>query len=299
MSREIPAIPRSLNLTQVCLGVSKACLELFSCEQVAIIVQDEHGWRMYELDGSTRFKKKRLTSDPKERIMQGPGKQTIIELKGPASTVGWIVLPQLPQAMMDHQFLTMLQNELAPWLIEVRKYREARRQAVKDGLTDLFNYRYFIEALQREIASAKKFCSLIVMDVDDFKKYNDHFGHLKGSSLLKEIGTILRRSSSGRNLVAKYGGDEFAVILPEVSKEESFLIAQGIRHRIERHAFPGEEESQPNGTLTISGGVATYPVDAADAFRLFDQADHAMYEAKRRGKNRMESTDQRTGTPYI
>lgn len=287
MSSEIPAIPRSLNLTQVCYQVSKACLELFSCEQVAVIVQDEHGWRMYELRDHTKFTKERLTFDPRERLRQFPGKPTLVELKGPNGTVGWVVLSSLPEAMMNHEFLASLKDELAPWLIEVRKYREARRQAVKDGLTDLFNYRYFIEALQREIAGAKKFCSLIVMDVDDFKKYNDHFGHLKGSSLLREIGTVLRRSSSGRNLVAKYGGDEFAVILPEVPKEESFLIAQGIRYRIERHVFPGEEESQPNGTLTISGGVATYPVDAGDAFRLFDQADHAMYEAKTKGKNRI------------
>jgi len=291
MPTNIPSIPKSLNLTQVCYEVSKTCLEIFSCDEVAIILQDESGWRMYELRDREKFTKKRVISDPKEQLRRLPGQRSLVELTGAVGTVGWIALPRLSDEMRKHQFLVDVKNELPQWLGEVRRYREARRQAVKDGLTDLFNYRYFIEALEREIKNAKKFCSLIVMDVDDFKKYNDHFGHLKGSSLLKEIGMILRKSSSGRNLVAKYGGDEFAVILPEVPKEESFLIAQGIRHRIERHAFEGEEESQPNRTLTISGGIATYPTDAKDAFRLFDQADHAMYEAKRKGKNRIMYLD--------
>ncbi len=229
----------------------------------------------------------RVKDDPKKHLEKLTNENTILELESDGSPIGWIVLAGTSSEFNEDKFLKSVKEELPKWLIQVKKYREARRLAVKDGLTDLFNYRYFMEALEREIKNAKRFCSLIVMDVDDFKKYNDHFGHLRGSALLREIATILRRSSGSGNLVAKYGGDEFAVILPETPKEEAFLIAQGIRYRIEKYKFYGEEESQPNQVLTVSGGVATYPIDAKDAFRLFDQADRAMYEAKRRGKNRI------------
>lgn len=291
MPADFPVIPKSLNLTEVCYKISETCMDLFSGERVAVVVQDEHGWRAYELLMDGKFQKMRVKGDPKKRLEELADGGKIVELESSSGVVGWIVLTGAPHRPESQEFLEKVRKELPEWLYLVRRYRKARRQAVKDGLTDLFNYRYFMEALEREIENTKKFCSLVVMDVDDFKKYNDHFGHLKGSSLLREIAIILRRSSSAGSLVAKYGGDEFAIILPETSKEESFLIAQSIRYRIERQKFYGEEQSQPNQTLTVSGGVATYPIDANDAFGLFDQADRAMYEAKRKGKNRIMYLD--------
>lgn len=287
MPADPSTFPRSLNLTEVCYKVSKKCLDSFSCDRVIIILQDEYGWRVYKLLTDGEFQKLRLKNNPKKKLKELSFESHIVELESSTGVMGWIVLTGISGGLRTNKFFERLKEELPEWLDRVRKYRKARRQAVKDGLTDLFNYRYFMEVLQKEIENAKKFCSLIVMDVDDFKKYNDHFGHLKGSALLQEIATILRRSSGSGNLVAKYGGDEFAVILPEISKEEAFLIAQGVRYRIERHKFHGEEKSQPNQILTVSGGVATHPIDAKDAFTLFDQADHAMYEAKRKGKNRI------------
>jgi|GEM_PF-3097917 len=291
MPSDTPPIPKSLSLTEVCYEISKILVSLSDCDTAVIVVQDEHGWREYVLSKDGNFGKRRVKVDPEKRLEEVAQGGTVVELEGSGGVVGWIVLPEFSGKSRAQEFLVTLKKELPKWLELVRKYREARRQAVKDGLTDLFNYRHFMEALQREIEKTKKFCSLVVMDVDDFKKYNDHFGHLQGSSLLTEIAVILRRSSSAGSLVAKYGGDEFAIILPETSKEESFLVAQGIRHRIERCKFYGEEESQPNQVLTVSGGVATYPLDARDAFGLFDQADRAMYEAKRKGKNRIMYLD--------
>ena len=246
---------------------------------------------MYELSSHGKLRKKRLRIEPEQQLDEFADDGIPLPLETTRGVVGWIILFGSPIEVKGERAMELGAAELAQWLTQLFKYREARRLAVKDGLTDLFNYRFFIDALEGEIKRAKKFCSLIVMDVDDFKKYNDHFGHLRGSALLTEVAAILRRSSGSGNLVAKYGGDEFAVILPEVSKEEAFLLAQGIRYRIERYKFHGEEESQPNQILTVSGGVATYPIDAKDAFTLFDQADRAMYDAKRRGKNRIMYLD--------
>jgi diguanylate cyclase (GGDEF)-like protein len=284
---EVPGLPKSLNLTQVCHTVLRTCLDLLPAIRATILLEDEHGWRVYSLSPEGGFVKERLTGDPAVVLEELASGADTLELSRTGECFGWIAVEGGPFSRQTRKSLEKVVEDLPAWLLQIRKYRRARREAVKDGLTDLFNYRYFIDALEREMRRCQESLSLIVIDVDDFKKYNDHFGHLKGSKLLRQIATILRTSSSTGSLVAKYGGDEFAVILPDTPKEEAFLIAQSIRHRIERHDFPGETLSQPHRTLTVSGGIATYPIDAKDPFGLFDKADHAMYEAKRRGKNKI------------
>jgi diguanylate cyclase (GGDEF)-like protein len=280
-------LPKSLNLTEVCHTVLKTCLLRLPAIRATLVLKDEHGWRVYSLAPEGGFVKDRLPGDPRILLDELKGGADMLELSRSGESIGWIAVEGGPFSPQTRKQLQAIVEDLPHWLSQIQKYRRARREAVKDGLTDLFNYRYFIDALAWEVSRSPDSLSLIVLDVDDFKKYNDYFGHLKGSKLLREIAAILRRSSHTGHLVAKYGGDEFAVILPDTPKEEAFLIAQSIRHRIERHEFPGEAESQPNRTLTVSGGIATYPIDAEDPFGLFDKADHAMYEAKRKGKNKI------------
>jgi len=167
--------------------------------------------------------------------------------------------------------------------------RQLKSMAERDGLTDLYNHRHFRESLDREIARAdrdKNPLSLIIIDLDYFKNYNDSNGHLAGDKLLKECGQILKDSVRGSDLVARYGGEEFVLILPNADGENASQLAERIREQIAGFPFQGRER-QPTGMLTASLGVATYPRDGETANALIDSADQALYKAKESGRNKV------------
>lgn len=162
-------------------------------------------------------------------------------------------------------------------------------KATRDGLTGLYNYRYLQEALSREIARSSRQgtpLSVIVLDLDSFKKYNDAHGHQAGDAALHGVGKLLLGRVRKSDIVARYGGEEFVVLLPEVDREDGLQIAEGLRHTIAGHPFEGRE-TQPLGALTASVGMAVYPEDGADPSSLIQRADQAMYEAKEAGGNRV------------
>jgi diguanylate cyclase (GGDEF)-like protein len=167
--------------------------------------------------------------------------------------------------------------------------RLLKSMAERDGLTDLYNHRHFRESLDREIARAdrdKNPLSLIIIDLDYFKNYNDSNGHLAGDKLLHQCGQILKDSVRGSDLVARYGGEEFVLILPNADGDNASQLAERIREQISEFPFQGRE-SQPTGMLTASLGVATYPHDGATANDLIDSADQALYKAKEAGRNKV------------
>lgn len=157
---------------------------------------------------------------------------------------------------------------------------EMANMAVTDELTNLFNVRYFRQRLVTEIAKAFNSClSLLIIDIDYFKIYNDLFGHLEGDKVLKEIGKILKNSFRAYDIVARYGGEEFTVILPGMNKEKATEVAERIRLTIKEIKIPGEEKL-PGGKLTVTIGVASFPDDATSAEELIDLADKALYHGK-------------------
>lgn len=159
--------------------------------------------------------------------------------------------------------------------------------AVRDGLTALYNHRYFQEAFVLEVARSKRYgkqCSLIFMDVDNFKMYNDTNGHPQGDALLKTLARLMTTHLRICDTAARYGGEEFVLLLPETPKEAALGVAEELRCRVEAHPFPGGE-TQPLGKVTISIGVAGYPRDGVEAPELLDFADQLLYKAKNSGKN--------------
>ena len=161
----------------------------------------------------------------------------------------------------------------------------------KDGLTGVYNHRYFQDSLKELIISAKnkkEKLAMILTDIDYFKHYNDLYGHQKGDEILKSIGKILRDSSGEKSITARYGGEEFAIILPNTNEEEALKIADKIRMIIEKTKFYGEE-NQPNGVLTVSMGISTFPDKARNEVDLIKSADDALYRAKFFNKNRVET----------
>ena len=169
--------------------------------------------------------------------------------------------------------------------------RELRKISITDPLTGLLNRRYFQERLTEEVDRASRHghpLALIMMDIDHFKLYNDTNGHPAGDKALVLLGRVLRASIRAIDVVSRFGGEEFAIILPETRKREALEIGERIRKEVESLYFPGEE-TQPGGRLTVSMGVAGYPEDARDIKALIQKADRALYVAKARGRNRIEA----------
>lgn len=160
-----------------------------------------------------------------------------------------------------------------------------------DGLTGLYNHRHFFDILTEKIKESekeKKPLSLLFIDIDYFKYFNDLNGHQRGDEALKIIANILTTLSRENDIVARYGGEEFAVLMPDTTQEEAIAVAEKIRHEIQEYNFSGEEYL-PNKRLTISVGIAGYPYMARSEIELIKYADEALYRAKFLRKNRVEA----------
>jgi len=192
----------------------------------------------------------------------------------------------------DTALVTMLAAWASMAVENLRLSESLERLAVTDDLTQVYNYRFLKTALRREIKRAGRFgqvLSMIMLDVDNLKTYNDQHGHLRGSHLLREMAGLLAEQVRSFDLVAKYGGDEFSVILPQTERDGAMVVAERIRAAIEAHAFPLVRAGQ----ITVSLGLALFPTDGSDVTSLIQAADRALYLAKRNGRNRVEVVESR------
>jgi len=185
--------------------------------------------------------------------------------------------------------LTTLAGQLGLAIENARLYRATLQMSITDGLTGLYNARYFYERLDDEISRAERYgheLSLFMLDIDHFKRYNDTFGHLSGDEALKHLARILRESSRDTDTVARYGGEEFCVILPETPPEKAVVLAERIRSAVEVSSFDagsGRNEMK----LTVSIGISTMPKGLVLSEELVRMADKALYKSKDSGRNRV------------
>jgi diguanylate cyclase (GGDEF)-like protein len=164
-----------------------------------------------------------------------------------------------------------------------RKNEELERLSVTDGLTGLHNRRRLMEGLANEVRRSQRLnhhFAVLMVDVDQFKKYNDTFGHPAGDDVLARVATLLREATREVDDVARYGGEEFVVVLPETAMPEALEIAERVRARVAAELFPGRR-------MTVSIGVAEYPVHGDAPDQVIAAADEALYEAKREGRDRV------------
>jgi diguanylate cyclase (GGDEF)-like protein len=185
----------------------------------------------------------------------------------------------------DRSLMEMLGRPLAVSINTMQMFDNAERLTVTDDLTKLYNYRYLKQYLEAEVKRClryKKKVSLLFIDIDGFKRVNDTFGHLVGSLALAEMGQVLRRILRETDVVGRYGGDEFVVVLPETPLNGALVIAERIRKKVEDYEFVAQDLSIH---LTVSLGIANCPKHTLTAEGLIKKADAAMYRAKELSKN--------------
>ena len=173
----------------------------------------------------------------------------------------------------------------SPRLVDVSTFERVIRESMFDGLTGLFNRQYFDEIFEHQVSQAKRYdtdLSVLFLDVDNFKDINDSLGHIVGDLVLKKIGNIIRDSKRDSDIAARFGGEEFVLLMPHTESIKAYILADRIRREVETEEFIAH--GRPF-RLTISGGLASFPMNATEPAELLHMADSATYLAKGSGKN--------------
>ena len=185
--------------------------------------------------------------------------------------------------------LFWLMSKIATNMIEkLQEQKITMEMAITDGLTGLYNHRYFVKRLAQETKRAKRHglkMVLAIVDVDDFKLYNDSHGHLKGNKLLQKVSSMMKKHFREVDVLARIGGDEFAIILPHTTPKEAMRAVERFRKKVAEKSNRGKQKGSTR-SATISAGIAMFPWNGRSPHQLIEQTDRVLYEAKRSGKNR-------------
>jgi diguanylate cyclase (GGDEF)-like protein len=168
-----------------------------------------------------------------------------------------------------------------------KKNKELHELSITDSLTGLYNRKHLMETLENEVARSKRHkhdFSVLVIDIDHFKEYNDTYGHLAGDEVLSRLATVFKESVRSCDYVARYGGEEFILVLPEIGPEDGVKAAERIRKKVAKESFAGDGKPIQ---ITVSVGVASYPKDGDDSQSIIRHADTALYKSKESGRNRV------------
>ena len=214
-----------------------------------------------------------------------------IPLIAQKTVIGVLVLSQYTSpafARTAQMILKLVQNQVTIVVDNARLYEAARQLAITDGLTRIYNHRFFQELFEKEYKRSDRYntvFSMIMLDIDLFKNVNDTYGHLCGDEILKGLASLMKGCLRSMDIAARYGGEEFAMLLPETNGPEAVQTAERIRRAVEDHVFVGTEQGLK---ITVSQGVATYPSPGVhERSDIIAKADKALYEAKEAGRNKV------------
>ena len=224
-------------------------------------------------------------------LIRGLQSLRIFPLRAGGETVGTLVCASRHrEAIPDgaQRELALLALQAAEAIVRTRLYEHAEKLATTDGLTGLSNRRTFTSTLEARLKEAQRYrrpLSLLLLDIDHFKKVNDTWGHPAGDAVLQGVAGIAQNQARETDLVARYGGEEMALILPETDVKGALAIAERVRKAVEGARHPTEQGAVQ---VTISVGVATFPMAGEDPAALLESCDKALYRAKQGGRNRVE-----------
>jgi len=204
--------------------------------------------------------------------------------------LGMITLRSLKhRPRFERQILRALKELFSTALAGNRAFQQVAQRANRDGLTGLYNMTFFKQHLEIELNKAERNhtrLSLFMLDIDHFKFYNDHHGHQAGDEILRQVGNLFREHTRAVDIAARYGGEEFIVITPGLDRDDVLQFAERFREVFLANPFPHKDE-QPEGTLSFSGGIATYPMDGMEIEELIRASDAALYRAKANDRNQI------------
>ncbi len=307
MNTWLAEIARHLTVTGACEALVRGLSEMQEGAQIILHLHEENRWWVESSTGAqppalpetwTRLLCQRehahlwllSETDLVEPSWKGHRTVVLVPLEHARETIG--ILEVVLDTEADPSMLELFETVVAHTALTIQNARlveQFERQAITDGLTGIFNRRYFDERLAAELHRAERYghpLSLIILDIDHFKTVNDVLGHLGGDAVLCDVAALLRDRVRKIDVVARYGGEEFAVILPETGARGAAYVAEKLRAWIEEHPFEGEERL-PRKVITSSFGVASTEVHGVDPVNLIRCADLSLYEAKSAGRNRV------------
>ncbi|MCL5408536.1 MAG: sensor domain-containing diguanylate cyclase [Candidatus Omnitrophica bacterium] len=244
--------------------------------------------------GSGPFLINNISSFPKYKFLAGQGIKSFMIAplsikKEPIGLFGIFSGIEKQYTQRHLELLSMLLSPVSLVIENAELLEKTKILSLTDTLTQIYNRRHFQKSFKEIGTEAMKDnfpVSLAMIDIDYFKNYNDKNGHIAGDKVLKEISYIFKKHTKGSDIVARYGGEEFVIVFPNTTKENAQKICEKLRKSVEKTAFPFKEY-QPNGNLTISIGIATYPQDTGNIEDILQKADEALYKAKNGGRNRV------------
>lgn len=213
----------------------------------------------------------------------------VIPLEIEKNSIGYLVASGV--ARSEKEKFNILAQQFVLGIKRAILYQRVQELAIVDSLTDVFSRRYWMERFSQEIERSKKYkfnFSFLMVDIDHFKSFNDKYGHLVGDAVLKEVAKRIKQNLRQIDLIGRYGGEEFCVILIETDKAGAQFAAERIRQAVEAQGIRVYDEDLK---ITVSIGISVFPEDSADKDALIDKADSAMYRAKQNGRNRVYTHD--------
>ncbi len=241
-------------------------------------------WSLYEM--------RKLSEEEVLRRLLREGFQIGAKLSFTPKRFGMVLLGEKSDGskyrQIELQILAILVSMVVVTYKNIKHYKTIEELSYTDSMTGLYNYRYFYKRLTEEVFRAKRFSrklALVIFDIDDFKIYNDTYGHQAGDQVLKQLGELLSLTVRSIDVVSRYGGDEFCVIMPESDQDECFKFMERLRRAIMNHSFKDENGGREHN-ITMSLGGAIYPYDARTVDRIIYCADMALLKAKSLGRNK-------------
>lgn len=210
---------------------------------------------------------------------------SILPLEINKAAIGYLAVSGIEE--QDKEKFQILSQQFLLGIKRALLYKKIQELSITDSLTEVFSRRHFLERFSEELERSRRLkygLAFLMLDIDDFKKHNDTYGHLVGDAVLKEICKTIKENLRQMDLIARYGGEEFALILSETNKEQAILAAERIRQTIEDKKISAYDEEL---RVTVSIGISVFPGNGEDTQQLIDEADAALYEAKKSGKNRI------------